>query len=124
MSKSMAVIILIEGTDADLLTRDLRNWLQSSEIDDFSVDFGRVAPTSGTLGAELPTSLILVSKKLLADLVAKPLVSWIKVKKPKIKMTFKSGNSQFVLDVENVQIDEALVENLKSLLSSISRSRS
>jgi hypothetical protein len=112
----MALSIDIEGEHAAEMARDLRDWLSIQGLDGVEVALAPGKPVPGTQGAELATGLLLVLKSKAVAAVANAIQTWFKVRKPKIKLTIKSGKKQFTLEAENTQIDKVLVDNLTALI--------
>jgi len=115
----MRVQIIIDGPGAADVARDLRDWLRQEGLAGVQADLEPGQVVTNTLGVGLATSLVLLLKASAATEAARSVGAWMKTRRPKVKLTFKSGTKQFTLETENVKIDDALVENLRSLLHDV-----
>jgi hypothetical protein len=106
----------IPPSNFEIGSRDLRDWLSIEGLDGVEVALAPSKPVPGTQGAELATGLLLILKSQAVAALANSIQTWFKVRKPKIKLTIKSGKKQFTLEAENTQIDKALVDNLSALI--------
>jgi len=113
----MGCTILIESDEASEPIFDLQTWLHNAELDDVDVKLAPGRSVPGTLGAELSSGLMLLFKSHALPGLARALASWIKVRKPKVKLTFKSGQKQIVLETENAPVDRELIDNLTALIT-------
>ncbi len=109
--------LAFEGADAAEMARDLRDWIRAEGTVELRADLaaGQVVPDA--MGVDLATGLLLWLSKHGLTSVTRTLTTWIKVRQPKVKMTFKSGKKQFTIEAQNVPIDEVLVKNLSDLIA-------
>src|SRR5262245_50523227 len=112
--------VVIEGEDAPDVTRHLRDWLRKERLDGLEADLAPGKPVPGTQGIEPITTILLFLKTKVATELVSSIKTWLQVRKPRVKLTFKSGKRQITLDAENTVIDEKLISNLKALLEEAS----
>jgi hypothetical protein len=74
---------------------------------------------SWALGAGFVAGLLLALKTKTVDHLVTSLQTWIKVRRPQVKLTFRTKGRSLTLHLQNTTVDKELVENLKSLLAEV-----
>jgi hypothetical protein len=112
----MAIELEIDGEDAATVARDLRDWLRREALEGGDVELSPPPSIPGRLGVGISTGVLLTIGGKAVTAVTRSFQTWLKVRRPRVKITLKTKKRQFTLDAENVIIDAALVENIRRML--------
>lgn len=114
----MEIQLELIGTDADEDTAlALRDWLQKEQISGLLVERKSAPPKESHMGIE-PLSIlsIILGSAAIVELV-RSIHVWIEVRKPKLRLKLRRGQSEVEIEVENLASQKELIESVLAKLN-------
>jgi hypothetical protein len=113
----MEIEVQLDGIDAtEQTTFALQDWLRQERIAGLKIEPKRGTPKPGEMGAELMTILSIVLAAPAIVQLVRSIHVWIQTRKPKVSLKVKTGATEVTINAENIDNQEAFVENVLSSL--------
>ncbi len=114
----MEIQIELIGTDADEDTAlALRDWLQKEQISGLLVERKSAPPKESHMGIEpLSVLSIILGSAAIVELV-RSIHVWLEVRKPKLRLKLRRGQSEVEIEVENLASQQEVIESVLAKLN-------
>jgi hypothetical protein len=116
----MEMEVELMGTDAtESSVLSLQDWIKNESITGLQSQRKTAPPAKGELGLELlPVLSIILGSAAVVELV-KSIHVWLKYRRPKVKVKFRVGPSEVVIDAENLPQQQEFVEKVLAKMGNI-----